>query len=168
VCGFWQDLEQCAMSAIRQPGNIFKTRGGNVKFTRLKHFLICQLPSGRTISYFGAFIGSKKNPWTGRDNPALKYYASLGKSWVICDTYGGSLAENVTQAVAADVLIGGIVRTEAAGMPVVLHVHDEIVTENPVGLFSKSDLESLMTFAEPWMMGLPVAAKGWTGARYQK
>lgn len=81
---------------------------------------------------------------------------------------GPVIAHNCVQAVARDILAGGMLRADAAGMPIVLHVHDEIVTEHEPGQYTKNDLERVMCDIEPCYSGLPVAAEGWTAIRYQK
>lgn len=90
------------------------------------------------------------------------------KQWSRTRLYGGLLAENVTQAVARDVLADALGRCEAAGLPVVMHVHDEIVCEVPENGPEHHVLEKIMTDIERWARGLPVAAEGWTGRRYRK
>ena len=57
---------------------------------------------------------------------------------------------------------------EAAGYPIVLHVHDEIVAEVPIGFGSTEEFTELMTRQPSWAEGLPIAANAWTGPRYCK
>lgn len=91
------------------------------------------------------------------------------RQWGRVHTYGGKLAENVTQAVARDVLADAMIRAEAAGFDVVLTVHDEIVTEVPdTPSWSVRDLVSIMTHNPAWADGLPLAASGFEGQRYGK
>jgi DNA polymerase len=46
--------------------------------------------------------------------------------------WGGVFTENLTQAVARDLLAAGMLRVEAAGFPVVLHMHDSVACEVPL------------------------------------
>jgi DNA polymerase len=57
---------------------------------------------------------------------------------------------------------------EAAGYPIVLHVHDEVVAEVPEGFGSLDDFTRLMVRKPAWALDLPIAAKAWTGKRYCK
>lgn len=102
--------------------------------------------------------------------PALHFMGvdPLTKRWCEQDTYGGSLAENVTQAVARDVLVNGIRNVEAAGYPVVMHVHDEAVAEVPSDFGSVDEFEKLLCKPAGWMEGLPVVAEGYRATRYRK
>jgi CHC2 zinc finger/Toprim domain len=72
------------------------------------------------------------------------------------------------QSVARDVMAGALQRLEAAGYPVVLHVHDEIVCEVPEGFGSIEEFHRLLTIVPDWTEGLPLAAKAWTRQRYAK
>ena len=65
-------------------------------------------------------------------------------------------------------MAGGMIRVEAAGYPVVLTVHDEIVCEVEHGFGALDKFEALMSAGEVWSAGLPVTAKGWRGFRYRK
>lgn len=80
------------------------------------------------------------------------------------DTYGGRLTENVTQAVARDLLAEALIRLDEAGIQVVAHVHDEIVAET-----EDSELVvKLMTESPRWATGLPIRAEGFVTERYRK
>jgi DNA polymerase len=61
-----------------------------------------------------------------------------------------------------------MLRIEAAGFPIVLHVHDEVVTEVPIGFGSTEIFTQLMTRKPVWALELPIAAQAWTGARFCK
>jgi DNA polymerase len=61
-----------------------------------------------------------------------------------------------------------MLRIEAAGYPIVLHVHDEIVAEVPEGFGSLDEFAKLMTRKPAWALDLPIAAKAWSGKRFTK
>ena len=82
--------------------------------------------------------------------------------------YGGLLLENITQAVARDVLVARIRQAEAAGYPVIGHVHDELITEVPRGSGDVRAFEKRICVLPAWGAGLPLGANGWRGTRYRK
>ena len=88
--------------------------------------------------------------------------------WQRHDLYGGLLTANATQAVARDILAEAMLRVDAAGYAIVLHVHDEIVVEVPEGKDKLAELLAIMSKPPTWAEGLPIEAEGWTGRRYQK
>lgn len=124
-----------------------------------------QLPSGRKLFYAQPSIGT--NRWGG---PSILYWGvnQTTRKWEQTETYGGKLTENVVQALARDCLAIAIERLEAAGYPVVFHVHDEVVIEVPS---EKADLDAvcrIMGQPVPWAPGLPLKAEGWIGKYYKK
>jgi DNA polymerase len=90
------------------------------------------------------------------------------RSWCRISTYGGKLSENITQAICRDLLAEAMLRVEAAGFQVVVHVHDEIIVE---GVFAEADrirFQQLMTEAPVWAKGFPISAGCWLNPRYIK
>lgn len=86
--------------------------------------------------------------------------------------------ENITQAVARDVLADAIVRAEKTGFGVLMHSHDEAVAEAPKGKF-ETVLDSkgvkycptyrkIIETPPGWGQDLPLKAGGWAGERYKK
>jgi DNA polymerase len=91
------------------------------------------------------------------------------RKWARLKTYGGTLAENITQAVARDVLASSMAPVEEFGYQVTLTIHDELITEAPeLERFSAERLAELMTINPAWAEGLPLAAAGFETYRYKK
>jgi DNA polymerase len=89
--------------------------------------------------------------------------------WITMRTWGGKLTENIVQATAHDLQRVAILKQEAAGYPIVLHIYDEDVAEVPEGFGSIQEFERLMTEVPEWAQGWPVkAAGGWRSKRYRK
>ena len=112
-----------------------------------------QLPSGRVLYYRHCSI-DRKNTITWHH----------GKLW------GGSITENVIQAIARDLLVYWIMECEKFSLPVVFHCFDEIVNLVP-GFDAKLGLENvniIMCSAPAWAKGLPLAAEGEVSCVYKK
>lgn len=77
--------------------------------------------------------------------------------------------ENITQAIAADVLANALPWLERAGYLPILTVHDEVLTEAPDDpKFCHEKLEAEMCKLPKWGRGLPLAAAGFDDYRYRK
>ena len=164
---WWRALEDAAVAAVASPGDEF--RAGPVTMSVMDRALIIRLPSGRCLYYRDARMEDKEMPW-GQIKPVVAYNGvdSYSRSWKIQYLYGGKIAENVTQAVARDILCRGMLMAEAGGYPIVMHVHDEAVAEVPEGFGSVEGFEALLCSQPPWAAGLPLKAEGWRGKRYRK
>lgn len=126
------------------------------------------LPSGRKLYYIDPAVG--ENRWGGS---SLSYMGmdQTTKKWKRIETYGGKLVENCVQAIARDCLAQAIEYLEAAGLPVVFHVHDEVVIDvAPFGTDAEmlDKVVSIMTRPIPWAQGLPLGADGWVGRFFKK
>ena len=168
IVAFWRGLEDAALSAIQAPGACYGYRG--ITYGVKDDVLYCQLLSGRTLSYHRPRLHPDRTPW-GKDVLKITYEGrdSYTNQWARLETYGGKLCENVVQATARDILTYAMPRLEAAGYPIVLHIHDEIVSEVPEGVGSVDEFEDIMATLPPWAAGWPVkAAGGWRGKRYRK
>ena len=164
---YWRQLENAAKLALQNPGKIYTAK--RVKFFVNGSFLWCKLPSSRLLCYPYAKLKVIQTPW-GEDKESIVYKTvnQVTRKWATTNTYGGKLAENVTQAGCRDLLMVGLVNVELAGYPVVLHVYDEAVSEIPVGFGSVDEYEDLLCRQKPWANGLPLQAEGWRGKRYRK
>lgn len=126
-----------------------------------------ELPSGRKLYYIDPAIG--ENRWGGS---SISYMGVNDKNkWGRVETYGGKLVENCVQAIARDCLAQAIERLEAAKLPVVFHVHDEVVIDVAPFGNDKEMLDKVVgIMATPicWAQGLPLSADGWVGKFFKK
>ena len=172
IVQYWYDLENAAKRAMTMGGiHTAGAEGRKVAFTVNGSFLWCRLPSGRVICYCYPKFVDKETPW-GQMKESIAFMAVDGTSgkWVETTTYGGSLAENVTQAVARDLLVNAMFTLKQALFDIVMHIHDSNVVEIESSCDSSilKKIEALMCVLPKWADGLPIAAEGWRAKRFQK
>ena len=158
---FWRALETAMRRAMRT-GQPIKLRSLICTFENCTLYLT--LPSGRRLTYPQARL--VPGEFDGTTQIMFKDNARGG--WNDNRGWHGTFTENVVQAISRDLLAAGMQRLEAAGYPVVLHVHDEIVCEVPATADDRDKFLALLTELPDWAAGLPLAAKVWRGQRYAK
>lgn len=160
VTAYWRNIDQAAIDTIKS-GKPHVVRG--VEFTLDGHMLTITLPSGRCLHYPHAAIG--RNRW---GNPSITFTGvGINRKLERIETYGGKLVENITQAVARDLLAYALTTVSKAGHRIVMHVHDEIVVDAPPET-TVDELCELMAQAPGWAAGLPLEADGYECPYYQK
>lgn len=170
---FWREIERAAILAVRTPGSEF-TAGidGKIKFKFHGKFLWCFLPSGRKLAYAKPEVRDRAlpKPHEHVEKPTLSYLGvnSMTNQWQRMYSYGGHLTENVVQAMARDLIAGGMLRLELAGYNPILTVHDEVLIETAEGVGDFEQFMELVTTLPAWAGGLPLAGEGWIGQRYRK
>lgn len=130
-----------------------------------------QVPEGRLdrhVRYQEAVTAEQVENIYARQAVCFWGVDSLTKRWGEHFGYGGLWTENITQAVARDVLAAGMLQLDRAGYHLILSVHDEVVCEEDEGWGSVEEVERIMCDSPDWLAGCPVAAKGWAGKRYGK
>lgn len=164
----WREVKDSAIQAVQQPGQTVICCRGKVKFRVAGSFLWLQLPSGRCLCYPYPSLKDVKTPW-GTTQPSLRYKGvnSFTRKWEECAAYGGMICENIIQAVARDIMAEAMVRVDPV-YPLVLTVHDELVSEVEEKLADLKNFTRLMSLTPEWAEGFPIAAEGWIGRRYRK
>jgi DNA polymerase len=170
IRNLWYSFNDAAIRVIQNGGSLrvrcctFTRECDCIRGTSCMTIL---LPSGRKLYYVEPSVG--ENRWGG---PSITYMGVNDKNkWGRIETYGGKLVENVVQAIARDCLAQAIEHLEAAGLPVVFHIHDEVVIDTAA--FDTNDamldkVVKIMSTPIPWAEGLPLGADGWVGAFFKK
>lgn len=160
------------LNAIQYPGETFEYR--RIKFQVLDNTMFVTLLSGRRLTYHSP-RADRTERFQGVQTWSLSYMTwnsnpGMGPlGWNRMDTYAGRLVENIVQATARDLMSAAVVRLERAGYPVVMRVHDEIVSEVPEGYGSEAEFEALMAQLPEWAAGWPVRCGGtYRAKRYKK
>ena len=165
IVDYWWSCNRAVMRVARGlPGT--EVHVGRTVFKRRQDALLIQLPSGRHLVYRRPHI--LENPDTGKEE--FCYMGSHGSDWHMQRAWPGKTVENITQAVARDVLMDKLVRLHDRGLTLVAQVHDELIAEAPeaeadqVYAVMKAEMSSTVT----WGSTLPLAAEGFVAQRYQK
>ncbi|MBC8546095.1 DNA polymerase [Clostridiaceae bacterium NSJ-31] len=167
----WYSMDNAAVQVITQGGSVginglIITR--EYDYNQGIDCMTIRLPSGRKLYYVSPGIG--ENQW---GNPSISYMGmdQKTKRWKRIETYGGKLVENCVQAIARDCLAETIERLEDAELPVVFHVHDEVVIDVAPWSDEGAMLEQVVNIMRqpiPWAPGLPLNADGWVGGYFRK
>lgn len=168
IVNLWKEFNSCAIQAVER-GRTVEHAGTGIEFignANSTGALMLLLPSGRHIVYWGARITTNRYR-----QKAVSYYGiNDKKQWCRQETYGGKITENVTQAVARDLLLHAMHNVDRAGFDIVAHVHDELIPEVSIRT-AESDLkeiESLMTQMPRWAHDLPLRVDGFLCNFYKK
>lgn len=160
VVQYWYDLERAAKRAILNPEQAIKLR--NVAF--LHHtiegmpFLLLRLPSGRQLAY----------PRPRIANDRIVFFGKLKTTqWGDCEMWGGTICENISQAVAADIMVNGAQHAENAGYEIATLIHDQALAYHKEGQ-TPDEFVRLLTRLPAWAAGLPVEAEGSLVPFYRK
>lgn len=161
IVKLWKETERFVKKALSS-GQVVRGHQG-LKFFKKEDFLFIQLPSGRKLSY------CKPRLEPGKYGQKITYEGQGSKVYFVReDTYGGKLVENIVQATARDVLAEAMLRLNAAGFPIVFHVHDEVIAECLQDEHSLDEMNDILRQTPDWANGLPLAAEGFETEYYQK
>lgn len=160
----WRRANPAIVNAWKSLDTAFRVGGPVGDFLEVEkdgHDRRIILPSGRHIAYHDVKFVMEMTPAGPRPRASF----TDPRRGIRISTYGGRLAENVTQAIARDIMGEALVRLDDEGYDVIGHVHDEIIVEgkHPVDLIS-----AIMCEQPSWATGLPIDGAGFNCLRYRK
>jgi DNA polymerase len=161
ITKFWWEIDAAALKAVKERTS---TVVGKIKIHYESGIMFITLPSGRKLSYIKPRIEPNK---FGRDGIT---YEGIGtaKKWDRIETYGPKLLENIVQAASRDLLAESMLRLSNKGFNIVMHIHDEVVLEIPIGISTVKEVCDIMAIQPDWALGLPLRADGYQCSFYRK
>ena len=162
ICKLWQSVEDDVKKAIRTKMVIVGDKG--LKYKYYAPWLFIKLPSGRKLAYYKPRIEQEE----GFGERITYEGAMLAGGWGRNYTWGGKLVENLVQGIARDCLAVSMLRLAKAGYKIVMHVHDEVILEEPYGTGSLENACAIMGQAIDWAPGLLLRADGYETEYYKK
>ena len=151
------------IDAYGTPGKPFAIRKIVWVYILDRKAMFCRLPSGRILTYLEPEMAENRF-----GNMGMTFMTEKDSQWVRRDVWGGLLVENVTQAVARDVMAYSMPKLEKAGFPVLMHTHDEIVSERACGEGKIQEMIDIMCKIPDWATDCPIVAEGFVCNRYMK
>lgn len=158
IVAFWWDVDRAVKKAVKEhiPSEV-----GCIRFSYESGFLFIRLPSGRRLAYVKPRMGVNK---FGGESVTYEGVGST-KRWERLESYGPKFVENITQAVARDILMYAM-RT-LRHCSIVAHVHDELIIEADQRMSLDAVCEQ-MGRTPPWAKGLLLRADGYECDFYKK
>lgn len=160
IVAFWWAVDRAVKDAIQEKR---RTQTHGIYFEYRSSMLLIHLPSGRHLSYVKPQMG--KNRFGGES----VIYQGVGatKKWEKIESYGPKFVENIVQAIARDILCFAMQELDKAGHRIVMHVHDEVVIEEPLEA-RLEEITELMGKTPPWANALLLRADGYECKFYKK
>lgn len=158
VTTLWWDVDRAVKQCVHEHVSV---RTHNIVFTYKSGFLIIELPSKRCLYYVKPRV--EENKYGGESVT----YEGVGstKKWERLESYGPKFVENITQAIARDILLYAMQTLKE--YRIVAHVHDEAIIETDKNVSVQSVCE-LMGRTPPWAEGLVLRADGYECEFYKK
>lgn len=160
IVELWWAVDRAVKEAVRYL-MVTATRG--IVFRYERGYLFITLPSGRELAYVKPRIGENR---FGGESVTYEGTGTM-KKWDRLESYGPKFVENIVQATARDILAEAMLRLEAQGYRIVMHVHDEVVIEAP-DWTSLDEICALMGQTPQWAEGLVLRADGYVCDFYRK
>jgi len=149
----WYNLEEAFKNALKNGRSTY----GPLVFENGDPFFSIRLPSGRRLFYFRPAVMEGSIEYFG--------ISSRSKEWTRLNTWGGKIDENIIQGICRDLLVYSM-HSVNKKYPIVLTVHDEIVSEAKKG--SLQEFTYLLKKQPEWSKGIPIDIESWKGKKYRK
>ena len=147
----WKDYEEAAVNAVDKIGT--EVLAGKCKFIVRDNFLWVTLPSGINLAYREPQLNMRDSEYGERKTLEFMAVNSKTKKWDLERTWGGTLTENIVQAVARDLMMPAMVRLEKKGYRSLLMVHDEGICEKRIGEGSIEEFVKILCECPHWAQG---------------
>ena len=152
IVDFWWKVDKAIKKAINE-ANVVKI--GQLKFEYKSRMLFIHLPSGRKLAYVKPEIREGQITYLG---------IGENKKYTRLESYGPKFVENITQAIARDLLVFAM---KNINLPIVMHIHDEVVIDAPKEI-KVEEVVKKMTIIPSWGKGLILNADGYECDFYRK
>ena len=160
IVRLWWDVDRAASTCVREKTT---TECRGIKFIYQSGMMFVVLPSGRRLVYVKPRMGVNRY---GNESVTFEGVGEQ-KKWLRLESYGPKFVENIIQATARDILAEAMLRLDAHGYKIVMHVHDEAVIEAPADT-SLEDICEVMGQTPTWAKGLLLRADGYICDFYKK
>lgn len=170
IVGLWYAIDRACKKAIGLQGRakVVLKEYHNLEFNYEMDSLTIKLPSGRKLYYnqakvvYGGKFGGEVVKYMGFD--------SVTNRWTWLDSYGGKFTENIIQAIARDALAESMLNLDKNGVEIIMHVHDEVVSEVPENNADETlkNICDIMAIPLPWAPTLKLTADGYHTKFYMK
>jgi DNA polymerase len=198
ITALWRACDHAARCAVEQPGIWFDARRVKIGVFAAAGapYLFIKLPSGRCLSYRDPRIEWVRIPKPKDETPEeeterMAQGAADGKPghrqqvthfgpgstaggarsavWGRATLYGGKIVENITQAVAFDLMANGTLVAARKGYRIYSLIHDEAMAAwDDRETQSIEDFQRCLESAPAWAEGLPLGTSGEVVPYYRK
>ena len=153
IVSYWKKVDTALKTALKNKEQIVKL--GQLEFVYKSSALFIKLPSGRKLTYLKPHIESGN----------FTYYGiGENKKFTLIESWSAKVVENITQAIARDLLVFAM---KNMNLPIVMHIHDEVVINAPKSLTVKEVVNKMITLPD-WASGLILNADGYECDFYKK
>ena len=160
IVRLWWDIDRAASTCVRERTT---TECRGIRFIYQSGMMFIVLPSGRKLVYVKPRMGVNRY---GNESVTFEGVGEQ-KKWLRLESYGPKFVENIVQATARDILAEAMLRLDAHGYKIVMHVHDEAVIEAPANT-SLDNICEVMGQTPTWAKGLLLRADGYICDFYKK